>query len=152
MQEEASPSSAIGRWSKRYQEVKLRDERWLMRLNIRSVERILYVLLASFILLNFVDILTTLTAMSSFSTFSELNPIASGLFNLKFSGFMAALVLKYFPLAPITYGVFIAESGHNPVQVRAVKLGTLSVLGAADVFYLAVAVNNIANLALAFHW
>ena len=137
------------RWAAGYREVKERDERWLGRLDLKKVNRILVILLAAFLALNFVDVVSTLTAISKGGSFTELNPIASGLFQLGFYGFVLALVLKYFPVLPLAYGVFVQEPGSVSVQVRTVKLATLGVLGASDIFYLAVAINNLANLTIA---
>ncbi|QQG49315.1 MAG: hypothetical protein HY247_03115 [archaeon] len=142
-------SSVKQRWSRRYHEVKERDERWISSIDIRMMNRALGVLFVAFVSLNFVDVLTTLAAISNGGAYAEMNPIAAGLFRLGFGGFVLALGLKYFPIVPLAYGVFIKETAARSVQVRTVKLATLCVLGAADVFYLAVAINNLLNLAIA---
>jgi hypothetical protein len=129
-----------------YEEAKERDEKWLMRTDFGRVRKALVILLAAFILLNLVDIITTLTALSKAPLFVELNPIASGLFQLRFPGFAAALVFKFVPLIPLSYGVFVSESGKNQIQVRTVKLGILVTLAAADLLYIAIAINNVSTL------
>jgi hypothetical protein len=131
---------------KNFREVKERDERWLMRVDFAKVGRVLVILLAVFILLNLIDIVTTLAALSNKSLFVELNPIAFGLFQLRFPGFVLALVFKLVPLVPLTYGVFVSDSGKNPVQLRTVKLGVLVALGAADILYVVIVLSNVGTL------
>ena len=134
------------RMRRNYQQVKERDERWLMKIDFRKVGRALVVLLVVFIVLNLLDIITTLTALSNRSLFVELNPIAFGLFRLQFPGFVLALVFKLVPLIPLTYGVFVSEPGKNPVHLRTVKLGVLVALCAADVLYILIVVSNVSTL------
>lgn len=134
------------RMRRNYKEVKERDEKWLMRIDFDRVGKVLIILLAVFILLNLVDIITTLTALSHRSLFTELNPIAFGLFRLQFPGFILALAFKLVPLIPLSYGVFVPESGKNQIQLRTVKLGVLVALGAADVLYIVIVISNISTL------
>jgi len=117
-----------------------------MKVDFGRVGKALIILLAVFILLNLLDIITTLMALSNKSLFVELNPIAFGLFKLQFPGFVLALVFKLVPLIPLTYGVFVPDSGKHPIQVRTVKLGVLVALGAADVLYTVIVMSNFNTL------
>jgi Domain of unknown function (DUF5658) len=123
-----------------------RETRFLMSFDIRTVNRRLLVLLSVFIALNFLDASTTLLALSS-GRFVELNPIASGLFQLDFRGFVLALVLKYSPVVPLAYATFVGADGKRPIPIRVVKVSALIALAAADIFYLAVVGSNALNLA-----
>ncbi len=129
-----------------FKEVKERDERWLMKIDFSKIGKVLVVLLAAFVLLNLLDVVTTLTALSNRSIFTELNPIAFGLFQLRLPGFMLALAFKFVPLIPLSYGVFVSGSGKNQLQLRTVKLGVLVALGAADVLYIAIVISNVSTL------
>ena len=117
-----------------------------MNVDFAKIGKALVILLAVFVLLNLLDIVTTLTALSNRSLFVELNPIAFGLFKLQFPGFVLALVFKLVPLIPLSYGVFVPETGKHPVQLRTVKLGVLVALGAADVLYIVIVLNNLNTL------
>lgn len=139
------------RWARRYKAVKERDERWLFGLDLGRVNRILLWLFVAFILLNLIDVVSTLAALRIGPPLLEMNPVASGLFRHGFWGFMLALVLKFFPFIPFTYAVFMKGSSNHPVQMRTIKMGFLVALAAADVFYLAVAINDLTNLAVFLH-
>lgn len=131
-----------------YTGVKERDERWLMRIDFGRVRMTLFALFAVYVMLNLFDIITTLTAISNGSLFTELNPIAHGLFGLQFSGFILAMVFKFAPVLPLGYGVFVSESGKNQIHVRTVKLGVLVTLGAADVLLAVFVASNLHTLLL----
>ena len=141
-------SSFIDRWRRNYLRVKERDEKWILGVDMLYLQKAMWVLFLVYLALNVLDIVSTLYALSLGPAFFELNPIAAGLFRRGFVGFLFALVLKYVPLVPLGYGVLLREKDGNQVQVRAVKMGILVVLGAADVFYLAVAISNVATLVL----
>lgn len=132
-------------------EVRERDERWLMRIDFGRVRKTLFILLAAFVLLSFVDVITTLTALSKAPLFVELNPVAFSLFEHQFPGFVAALAFKFVPLLPLSYGVFTSGSGKNQIQVRTVKLGVLVTLGAADALYLGIVISNLSTLLAGLH-
>ncbi|HXW37010.1 MAG TPA: DUF5658 family protein [Nitrososphaerales archaeon] len=134
------------RMSERYQEVRERDRKWVLQLRVQRLDKYLFLLVTGFIILNFVDVLSTLAALATGPPFYEINPIASGLFRGGFNGFLLALFLKYLPLAPILFVVFLHDSTKRPVEVRTLKFGVLAMLCAADVFYLAVVINNLHNL------
>lgn len=135
------------RAAERYHKVKKRDEEWILRINLPWVQTMLWLLFAILVVLEFVDVVSTLAALNFPTIFSELNPIAAGLFQLKFLGFLLALTLKYAPLIPIGYGVFLREPQARSAQVRAVKIGTLVVLVTANIIYIAIATNNLSYLA-----
>ncbi len=130
----------------RYAAARIRETRFLMSFNLSSMNNKLLILLSVFIFLNFFDALTTLLAINAGPTFVELNPIASGLFKLSFSGFLVALVLKYFPLIPLAYVTFLPTEGSRQMALRIVKVSALVALAAGDIFYVAVVGSNSLNL------
>lgn len=131
----------------RYAAARIRETRYLMSFDMERVNRRLLVLLAVFITLSFLDVLTTLVALSLQPIFVELNPIASGLFRLDFPGFLVALGLKYAPVVPLFYVVFLTYDGtKRVVPFRAVKIAALVALVGADIFYFAVVGSNSFNL------
>ncbi len=135
------------RMRERYAAARIRETNFLMTFNIPVMNNRLLVLLSVFIALNFFDALTTLLAINAGPMFVELNPIASGLFHLNFSGFVLALALKYFPVIPLLYAVFLPVGGSRPIPLRVVKVSAFVALVAADIFYGAVVGSNAANLA-----
>ena len=137
---------ARDRMRQRYAEARLRETQFLMSFDIFKVNTRLVVLFAVFIALNFFDALTTLVAISLGPNFVELNPIASGLFRLDFTGFVAALGLKYIPMIPLAYATFLRPGEKHPLALRVVKVSAFVALVAADVFYLAVVGSNSLNL------
>jgi hypothetical protein len=116
----------------RYRKIRERETKWIMQLDVKKLNRVLFPLLLALVLLDFLDISLTLSAIYQGPMFTEFNRIASALFDLKFLGFLVALILKYIILLPIGYGVLMGERSNRPVQVRVVKLGTLAGLVAAD--------------------
>ena len=129
-----------------YQEAKMRDERWLMKFDFEMVRKALILLLSVYILLEVMDVITTLTALSNSSIFTELNPIAHGLFQLQLLGFVLAIAVKFLPLVILSYCAFMPESGKNQVHIRTVKLGVLVSLGAANALLIAIVMNNLSVL------
>lgn len=134
------------RWRARRAELKERDEKWLLRRSIKRLDRALSVLFLVFVGLNFIDVISTLTAISQLAAFRELNPVSSFLFQRGFSGFLGALAVKYGPFVPMIYGVFVREREDNKVKVRTIKMAILAVLLIADAIYIGVAINNLTNL------
>ena len=129
-----------------YQEVRERDERWLMRIDYGMIRKALVILLGVYVLLDLMDLITTLTALSNSSIFTELNPIAHGLFQLQLLGFGLAIAFKFVPLIPLSYGVFMSESGKNQVHIKTIKLGVLVSLGAANILLIAIVASNLSTL------
>jgi Domain of unknown function (DUF5658) len=125
---------------------RLRETKYLMSFNLSKLNQRLLILLSVFVTLNFFDALTTLLAIRAGPTFMELNPIASGLFQLDFAGFVVALVLKYMPMVPLAYATFVPARDDSGMPMRVVKVSALVALVAADVFYLFVVGSNSANL------
>jgi len=134
----------------RYRLRRQRETRFLMSFDISKLNRRLLVLLTVFIVLNFLDALTTLIAIRAGPNFVELNPIAADLFHLSFLGFLAALLLKYIPVIPLAYGSFVGESSSRPLAIRIVKVSVFVALVAADIFYLAVVISNLKTLVAYF--
>ena len=133
-----------------FREARERDTRWIMKLDIRRLERKIFPLLISFVVLNFLDVLTTTVALNSSSSFQELNPLASALFQLHFQGFVVALGFKYLPVIPLLFIAFSRDTmGHHPVSIRVLKLSGLVALAAANIFYILVVASNASTL-LAF--
>ena len=136
---------------KRYEIARANETKFLMSFDIPRLDRKLIILLSVFITLNGLDVLTTLVAINAGPTFVELNPIASGLFELNFIGFIAALSLKYIPVVPLVYVTYLKEVTGRPIAFRTVKVSALVALAAADVFYLIVVSSNLRTL-LAFYF
>jgi hypothetical protein len=116
----------------RYKKIRERETRWIMQLEVRMLNRFLAPLLIALVLLDFLDVSLTVSALYQGPVFIEFNRIAHALFDMQFWGFLAALLLKYVILIPIAYGVHLGEKPNRPVQVRVVKLGTLAGLVGAD--------------------
>jgi hypothetical protein len=135
------------RMKERYQFVRERDRKWLMQFTIEGFQRKLIPLLGAFVVLNFIDVVSTLIAKQSTTGFQELNPVASALFGLQFGGFVVALLLKYSPTFILTYIASIGGAGtRHPVGTRAAKLSALVVLVAGNIFYVYVVGSNLGNL------
>lgn len=127
--------------------IRERETKFLMSFDISKLNRRLVILLAVFVLLNCFDALTTLVALKTGPAFVELNPIAHGLFNLSFEGFVAALSLKYIPVVPLLYATFLKDSPSRPIAFRIVKVSAFVALVAANIFYLGVVGSNVWTLA-----
>jgi hypothetical protein len=138
--------SSARRWRRDRREIREREERWLMQMDFRKVSKALFILFGIFVVLNLGDIATTAIAVYEGPPFVELNPVANLLFRKEFSGFLVALLLKYVPLIPLAYGVFLNENGGNPLQRRVVKMGVLVTLGGAVVLYTVIVLSNISTL------
>ena len=135
------------RFKERYEYVRERDRRWLMQFSVEGFQRKLVPLLATYLILNFLDVVSTLIARQSTAGFQELNPLASALFELQFGGFVVALLLKYAPAFILTYIAFIGNKGANhPLEIRIAKLSALVVLAAGNIFYVYVVGSNLGNL------
>jgi len=130
-----------------YRQARVRETKFLMSFDVPRLNRRLALLLGVFIVLNCFDALTTLAAIKAGSAFMELNPIAAGLFNLSFAGFLVALTLKYIPVVPLVYATFLKEVPARPVAFRIVKVSALVALVAADIFYVGVVGSNVRTLA-----
>jgi hypothetical protein len=130
-----------------YREVRERDTAWVMSLDTGRLEEKLVPMLAVLMVLNFLDILSTLVALRITPYFVELNPIASGLFYLGFGGFLMALLLKYAPILPLAYAVFTRDaSGRHPMGIRMVKVIAFVVLVVTNAFYVYVVGSNFGSL------
>jgi len=116
-------------------------------LSLTKLEGKLVPMLGALLILNFVDVLSTLVALKITPFFVELNPIAAGLFYMGFGGFLIALLLKYAPIVPLLYAVFASDSaGRHPMGIRMIKISAFMVLVAADVFYVLVVGSNLGSL------
>ena len=134
------------RWRTRYEYVRERDRRWILNLPLERLDGYLHPLLAPYIVLNFLDVATTLVAMES-PAFRELNPLASSLFGFGFVGFILALLLKYSPTFALIYISFSKDKGNkHPVAIRVSKLSALAVLVAGNILYVYIVGSNLGNL------
>jgi len=130
-----------------YQRVRERDRAWLMSLSLSKLETWSAPMLAALLVLNFVDVLSTLTALKVTPYFVELNPVVSGLLYMGFGGFLIALLLKYAPIIPLLYAVFASDrADRHPLGIRMVKVSAFVVLIAANVFYVYVVGSNLVSL------
>ena len=122
-----------------------RDKRWLMKLNVEFLNKLLWPLFVAFLCLNFLDIYSTALAMTSGSAFYELNRFAAALFKLNFTGYLIAIALKFMPAVPLFYAVFSKDPrNEHPIQIRVIKYASLVALIVGDLIYLyIVGVNNL---------
>ena len=129
-----------------------RDRQFIMSLNLAFLDGVLPPLYVAFLCLDFLDVYSTLLAIRSSLAFRELNPIASALFSMHFSGFLIAVVFKYLPAIPLFYVVFANDaSGQNAFQIRLLRFIGLVVLVAVDgLLSYVVAWNNIPALLALF--
>jgi len=130
-----------------YRKARLRETRFLMSFDVSKLNGRLVKLLAVFIGLNCLDVLTTLVALNAGPSFVEHNPLAASLFNMHFAGFVAALALKYMPLIPLAYATHVKENPSRPLAIRIVKVSAFVALAAADIFYVGVVGSNLHTLA-----
>jgi Domain of unknown function (DUF5658) len=124
-----------------------RDRRFIMGLDLELMDKFLGPLFIAYLCLNFLDVYSTLLALRT-ALFRELNPIASTLFSLHFSGFLIAIALKYLPAIPLFYLTFVKDPhGRHPFQIRLVRFAALVALISADgLLGYIVAWNNIPTL------
>ena len=122
-----------------------RDKRWLMKLNVEFLNKLLWPLYVAFICLNFLDIYSTALAMTSGPAFYELNRFAAALFKLNFTGYLIAVALKFMPALPLFYAVFSKDpKNDHPIEIRVIKYAALVALIVGDMIYLyVVGVNNL---------
>jgi len=141
-------------WSlgRRFTTARESDRDFILGLNLKTVNNILWPLLVGFVCLEFLDVYSTLIALSQGQFFMELNPIAGTLFSMKFVGFLLALALKYLPTIPLFYLVFAGDKFEtHPYEIRLVKFVALVSLVAADSLLLyIVALNNLPLLFRSF--
>ncbi len=141
-------------WSlgRRFTGTRDRDRDFILGLDLKTVNNILWPLLVGFVCLEFLDVYSTLIALSQGQFFMELNPIAGTLFSMKFIGFLLALALKYLPTIPLFYLVFAGDKFEtHPYEIRLVKFVALVSLIAADSLLLyIVALNNLPLLFRSF--
>ncbi len=134
--------------SNRFRRVYARDRNMIIRLNLDLLNNMLWPLFVGFICLNFLDAYSTVLAIKAGPVFQERNPVAALLFDMRFRGFLLAMVLKYLPALPLFYLVFVSDrDNRHPYEIRLVKFAALAALISADIFLLyVVAINNIPSL------
>ena len=125
------------------------ERRFMSSLNLALMQRTLWPLLVTFILLSFSDVLTTVAAAVLTDGFMELNPLGAHLFSLGLVGFMLAYLLKFVVIIPLFYMVALRRSEPRyDFQVRLLKFTALVVLAAADIGFGAIVLGN--NLPVLF--
>ena len=125
-----------------------RERKFISSLNIDFIQNALWLLLAVFIMLNFLDTITTLYAAVLGGGFVELNPLGAALFRLGSSGFMLAFLLKLVPTVPLLYIVAFRRGNSDEFQYRLLKYMGFVVLVGADLVFGAIVLGN--NLPLLF--
>ena len=138
----------MSRFTEGFRIAQRRDRRFILSLNLNSLDKLVRPLYAVFLCLDFLDVYSTLLALRSALGFHELNPIASTLFSLRFDGFLIAILFKYLPALPLLYLVYAKDKdGHHQFEIRLVRFTALVVLVAADTLLgFIVLWNNIPNL------
>ena len=133
------------RVSSHYKMVYERDRQWIMQFDLATLQEFAWPLFIGFLCLNFLDVYTTTLAFNFGPLFHEENPLAAALFDKQFQGYLIALVLKYLPVLPLFYLVFVQDkSGKHQMQIRMLKLAAVVALAGADVFLLyVVGINNL---------
>jgi len=124
--------------SERIRQLNERDKKWLRRLDLRLMNRILLGLYCIFVALSALDILSTLVAMYAFpGSFHELNRLAAPLFGSGILGFIfASAVLKIIPAIALLYPLLLKENTQRrPHEIRSVKLAVIVALIIVDLFY-----------------
>ena len=129
-----------------------RDRQFIMSLNLEFLDKVLAPLYVTFLCLDFLDVYSTLLAMKATFDFRELNPIASALFSMHFSGFLIAVAFKYLPAIPLFYLIFAKDSsGRHPFEIRLVRfVGLVALIAADGLLGYIVAWNNIPTLLALF--
>ncbi|MBI2185034.1 MAG: hypothetical protein HYU39_08770 [Thaumarchaeota archaeon] len=133
---------------RKYYEQMNRDERELI-LSIDVKRLNIWIMLSASLIVSlfFLDIVTTLVAMSTRPGFVERNMIAATLFERGFQGFLAALALKYYPLLPVAVVTCLKPQGNRfDLGIRMVKVGVLVGLIAGNVLYVFITINNLLHL------
>lgn len=122
-----------------------RDKKWIMQFELSTLQRFAWPLFIGFVCLNFLDVYTTTLAFNFGPLFHEENPLAAALFDKQFQGYVVALVLKYLPILPLFYLVFVQDrQGRHAMQVRVLKLAAVVALAGADILLLyVVGINNL---------
>ena len=136
------------RISEHFREVYERDRQWIMGLNMRVMNDLLWPLFVGYLCLNFLDVYMTTLAMNFGPLFHELNPLAAALFDWQFQGYLLALALKYLPVLPIFYVVFASDREEkHQFGLRVVKFSVLVALVGADLLLLyVVGIHNAMSL------
>jgi hypothetical protein len=129
-----------------YRDIRTREITLLLSYSLSLIQSRLKLMLNVYILLNFLDVITTLAGMSVASGFVELNPLAANLFKLSFPGFIAALSIKYLPIIPLFFITFFRSKTNDSIGLRIVKLSGFVTLVAANMFYCFIVTSNTANL------
>ncbi|MEM3186081.1 MAG: hypothetical protein QXQ39_05295 [Conexivisphaerales archaeon] len=87
-------SSFFEKVSNNIRERQKRDVEFLNSLSMSKMNDILWPLYVSFVCLSFLDVYSTILALSSSTSFHELNPIAGPLFGMQLPGLLLALTQR----------------------------------------------------------
>ena len=131
--------------SAHYRMVYERDKTWIMQFELSTLQKFAWPLFIGFVCLNFLDVYTTTLAFNFGPLFHEENPLAAALFDKQFQGYVIALILKYLPMLPLFYLVFVQDRhGRHQMQMRMLKLAVVVALAGADIFlFYVVGINNL---------
>lgn len=130
-----------------YRQMYKRDEELVKSVGIGQLNRWLLTSVSFLAIFFFLDVTTTLFALSTMSGFVERNIIVSRLFDRGYVGFLWALALKYYPLLPVALVIHLKPTGTRfEVAIRVAKIGVLTGLTAANLIYIFIVLNNLTVL------
>ncbi len=124
------------------------EKRAVDAINLSAIERFLGPLFVVYVVLNFLDISTTLLALSGGNSLVELNPLGAQLFRFGYAGFLFAYFMKYVPAIPLFFMAFHKDrTGRYGVEERLLKFTALIALAAGNIYlgYI-VLLNNLPHL------
>ena len=130
-----------------YKQMYKRDEELVKSVDIGQLNRWLLTTVSFLAIFFFLDVTTTLFALSSMSGFVERNVIVARLFDKGYEGFLWALALKYYPLLPVALVIHLKPQGTRfEVAIRVAKVGVLTGLTAANFIYAFIVLHNLTVL------
>ena len=117
----------------------------IMHIETRWLNKLLGPFLNGFILLNFLDLTTTILALNSNTAFRELSPILASLVQYGFQGCLLATLYKFLPTIPLLYATYVQDRFTKyPLQLRLLKISALVALVTLNmIFFYIVVLNNI---------
>lgn len=140
--------SIFRRMKEHYRVLHERDKQFVRTIDIDQLNRWLIISLATLSIFFFLDVISTLIAMSMHPGFVERNVIAAALFGRGYEGFIVAMALKYYPLLPVAAIVCLKPRGTRfEVAIKTVKLGALTGLVAGNFVAAFIVVHNLSLLA-----
>lgn len=122
-----------------------REKKFLDSIEPLRLKRLVPYLTFVFVLLNFMDVLTTLSALRNHVDYIELNPYAAALFEIGPWGWVMAVLYKAFLVGAITFiSVYERKDPNGTVfyHYKVLNLAGFAVLSGADGFYVAIVLMN----------